>query len=45
MVKVHLNFCLNLIFKHKILIKQKQNLTYRKPFMRDKSSLFRRKAY
>ena len=43
MVKVNLNFYLNLIFKLKILIKQ--NLTYRKLFMRDQSLLFHRKAY
>ena len=42
MVKVNLNFYLNLNLKHKILIIL--NLTYRQPFMRDQSSLFRRKA-
>ena len=36
-------FYLNLNLKHKILIKW--NLRYTKPFMRDQSSLFRRKAY
>ena len=43
MVKVNLNIYLNLIIKHKILIKK--NLIYRKPYMRDQSLLFRRKAY
>ena len=42
MVKGNINFYLTLIFKHKILIKL--NITNRKPFSRDQSSLFRRKA-
>ena len=41
MLKVNLNVYLNLNLKHKILIKL--NLTYRKPFMQDQPSLFRRK--
>ena len=43
MVKLNLNIYLNLSLMHNILIKG--NLTYRNPFMRDQSSLLRRKAY
>ena len=40
--KLNLNAYLNLNLKHEILIEL--NLAYRKPFMQDQPSLFRRKA-